>query len=181
MHELNPQIRIMQIASNIGRGIGELVFQLDLKERLEHEKRQWVDRKDWDIVVEFIAFLLHVANRFAFASIPSQRSLFITVCVLNAWAYLVKQMMHPDEPRREEIKEELWRLFDEREVEYGKYRWTTPENQPLKGDLFWEFGKRIAKLHGFENDFVATTEESMKAMEMVGILKQMFDDQLMAR
>lgn len=75
-----------------------------LKERMEGENREDINEQDWSLVVEFIVFLLHVTNRLAFTYIPSVRGAFITMCVFNAWGYLIKRMVHPDGPRREEVR-----------------------------------------------------------------------------
>ncbi len=163
------KIRVIKIAADLAHEIVRLVFVTILGGKMEAQKREDVNEQDLNIVIESIGLLLHVTDRLAFSLIPSLRALFMNTCTWNAWSYLVGEMIDADESRREEISRGLVEEHNERQIEYAEYQWPIEDDQ-FRKSVYWEFGKRLAKVQGDEEDFVVVTQESMRATNWVQVM-----------
>lgn len=90
------------------------------------------------IIFEFIVFYMHIADRESYAILGKEkRNLFMDTLVENVALNFT------------EYKEELRKLYNERQLEYALYRRYFPEkDEGTGGTLFWEFSKIVAEETG---------------------------------
>jgi len=162
--------RVISTAADLAHEIVRLVFVTILSEKMEAEKREDINEQDFAIVIEFTGLLLHVLDRLAFSLIPSNRSLFMDACAWNTWTFLVQELIDADETTRQEMSTQLLMDHNERQIEYAKYHWPIKGDQPTKGGLYLEFGKRLAKMQGEEEGFFDVTQKSLRAHILVQVM-----------
>jgi ribosomal protein L29 len=160
-----------ELAGTLALEIVEYVLRTVLRERLAAESRENVTEQDWSIVVEFVAFLLHFVNRAAHAAMPGNRFPFVDLCVVYSWQHVVERMVRSDDVLRGSLAEQLVSLSNEREREYAEYRFASQAGQSQRGELLWEFGKRIAQVEGRADDFYAAMEAMARAVTCIEALR----------
>ncbi len=159
--------RVATIATKFGCVMAALASQAPPEIAKRGSQTEEVAGQSWDIVVEFVAFLLHLTSRVVSTRIPSHRTIFVNCVAVGALHYLFYGALSPenvvDEELARESARELLDLFDEREQEYAAHA--------LDGDLFWEFGKRIGETIGIVDDFYVAMEAAGQASSMFTALR----------
>jgi hypothetical protein len=111
------------------------------------------DAKIWELQIEEILFCLHLLDRIVSSMLaPDARAVFMTAtfeAVRDSLSGLLKNGAEVDNFRRW-----IGDVYNARQTEYAEYTYpdTDPKNnRPSKGELFWEFGKKMAFLVGDTN------------------------------
>jgi len=126
-----------------------------------------------EIIIEMIAFYMHVANRLAFRDLGSQTlpefSKRLTVAVANAVAAALN-----DEISSVVTIAQLRDKYNERESEYAQYAQFVPEgDEPMEKTLFWEFAKvMFNRFRGSDNTFDLLQMRSVLLHGMLPFLKK---------
>ena len=131
-----------------------------------------------DIVVEFLIFFLHQYNRTLFAWLgESKRNELMDSVLVELFVWLAERNHEELSKGYEHLTVDTFGeylehlavaklrnlpdLYNEREREYAKYAEAPENGKGLAGTLLWEFGKRIAKAMGRENDIFIIMEASL--------------------
>jgi len=136
---------LKQKAEFVGDNI--ILTSTDIMEALyKNEPYKSIDnQKAQEIWQEFIFLFTHIADRAAFAllELESERAVFVDY-LMN---HITKKMLNfkSSEVSEDTFKSALSDSFNERQEEYSKYTMDKPEeDKGYAGNLFWEFGKKIA-------------------------------------
>lgn len=106
------------------------------------------------VFFETILFYLHYTDRLAFGYLSTeQRGTFIDALV-EAMADVLDEA-HPSGQEKADFRLMFREMYNERQIEYGKYKLAAEKEEGLANTLFWEFEKRIIKMLGFEQDAIA--------------------------
>jgi hypothetical protein len=128
---------------------------------------------------EFLFFFTHIAMRYAFErlgheAIAKLQALLAPLLVdstTEAW------FGHWPDKFKAGIRKEFYHNINVAELEYSKCKKMFPEeNEGTKDTLFWELGKNIARLSGYENNpaiimhCLKVSVEQFKAMELDNLI-----------
>jgi len=140
---------IVDTSYQCGQEFKELIYEKfgkDSKEAMD----SWVQVK-----YEFLFFFAHLANRFALSKLGNNKRIklqdllgpMLVNCTTEAW------FGHWPEKYQEGIKNDFYNNINLAELEYSKCKKLLPEkDESPKDTLFWELGKNIARLSGYENN-----------------------------
>jgi hypothetical protein len=110
----------------------------------------------WYIVLELMAFSLHLADRIAFNVVgPEKRSRFMDALLISV-SFNLAQSIPTDtsSEARQRFQGQFVTLYNDRTGLYAPLRLHDGEGGPLAGTLFWEAAKVVADEH-FPNDVSA--------------------------
>jgi hypothetical protein len=112
----------------------------------------------WDIVLELIAFSLHLADRIAFNAVgPEKRSLFMDALLGSTSFHLTQSILtDTSSEARQRFQTGFLTLYGERTGFYAPLQIPSDGEAPVKGTLFWEAAKGVANAY-FPNDVAAAT------------------------
>lgn len=106
------------------------------------------------VFLESLLFYIHFTDRLASAYLTTeQRGVFMDAFLAAIRDVLLESQ--PDEKAREDFSGILEDTYNERQVEYSKYKMQAEKDEGLGGTLFWEFEKRILKIIGIHEDALA--------------------------
>jgi hypothetical protein len=123
-----------------------------------------------EVQADFLCFYAHLVDRVAFTAIgPERRSQLMDLIFPNL-AQSLAITYFPERPdAQREYSALMLRTMDEFSAEYMHYP-TPREGASLKGTLLWEFGKRLSRTLGRENDPWIVTAAGMLNGTMVKAL-----------
>lgn len=129
---------------------------LQLIEQLEKDaKDKKPNEKFSEIFLEAIILYVHFTDRIAFQLLETeQRDFFIDALMAEVIDILTEAQ--PTAEKKALFGSIVGDMYNERQVEYSKYKMAAAENEGLGGTLFWEFGKKVSSLIGFEQDAITT-------------------------
>lgn len=112
----------------------------------------------WDIIIELIAFSLHLADRIAFGAVGAQkRSRFMDALLSSISSNLAQSITSDTSPEaRQQFRRRFFGLYDERSFLYSQMQFPSNGKAPLKGTLFWEAAKGAANAY-FPDDTASAT------------------------
>lgn len=108
--------------------------------------------KEWQVVAEYMFFLLHLCDRVAFGVLPlADRDAFMGDLVRLTLKRFSDACVSATGKARdvEQLQKEVLGAAMDRHSEYGGYKSEPAEGEGLRGTLLWEFGKRISQAVGF--------------------------------
>ncbi len=118
------------------------------------EERKIDEKKIGEVFFEMLLFNLHYVDRSAFSHLGAEkRNVFMDTMLIE----FVQAMSITHDRGIEEAQfcSSFVEAYEERGKEYEKYKKSFPEkNEGTKDTLFWEFGKKIARVLGLENDAI---------------------------
>jgi hypothetical protein len=117
-----------------------------------------LNKEAWDIILELMAFSLHLADRIAFNAVgPEKRSRFMDALVGSVSSNLVQSLLtDTSSEARQRFERRFLALYEERSVLYAPLQLPSGGEAPLKGTLFWEAAKGVANAH-FPSDTASAT------------------------
>lgn len=148
-------------------GIGDLALAIvDTSYKCGQEFKELIDKKigkdskeamtSWvQVQYEFLFFFTHLAMRSAFSKLGNDKrnklqdllGPILVNSTTEAW------FGHWPTKFKEGIKNDFFTNINNAEIEYSKYKKLYPEKaEGSKDTLFWELGKNIARLSGYENN-----------------------------
>lgn len=104
---------------------------------------------------EFLFFFTHLAMRFALSKLGNDKRIKLqeSLCPILIYSTTEAWFGHWPEEYKEGIKNDFFTNINTAEIEYSKYKKLFSEkDESFKDTLFWEFGKNIARLSGYENN-----------------------------
>jgi|ERR1039458_1736214 hypothetical protein len=136
--------------------------------KIRHE-----EESNLELVIEIIAFYMHVANRLAFRDLGSQQVSKFSHRLMVVVANGVTTALHHDLSSVDVISQ-LRDTYNRREVEYAAYRKFVPDgDEPMAGTLFWEFTKVLFYLFiNSDNTFDLLQIRNTMVPEICGFLKK---------
>lgn len=117
-----------------------------------------LNKEAWNIVLELMAFSLHLADRIAFNAVgPEKRSQFMDALIDSASSNLVQSILtDTSSEARQHFRRRFLTLYGERSGFYAPLQLPSGGEARLKGTLFWEAAKGVANAY-FPDDAVSAT------------------------
>ena len=106
------------------------------------------------VFFETILFYLHYTDRLASGYLSAEQRSVFSDALVAAMADVLQEAQ-PSEQGKDEFRLIFASMYNERQIEYGKYKMTEEKNGGLANTLFWEFEKKIIKILGFDQDIMA--------------------------
>lgn len=105
-----------------------------------------LNKEAWDIILELVAFSLHLADRIAFGAVgPQKRSRFMDTLLSSVSSNLAESIISDTScEARQQFQRRFLGLYEERSVFYSPLELPSGGKAPLKGTLFWEAAKGVA-------------------------------------
>ncbi len=127
-----------------------LLFQQIKKD----QRSRNTEGKSGEVFFEIVLFYTHFIDRQAFQFLNQEQRYIFMYAFIEESRSLLNQTFYKD-TEEEEFQNYYNSLWEQRQIEYGQYKSIMAENdQGFAGTLFWEFGKKIAKILDSENDIV---------------------------
>lgn len=150
--------------------ITEDVLQ-QLRELKEKNKTIEVDEQKTDeTFFEFLFFFVHLIDRISFSYFDiKRRNIFMDVLFVE----LREELSRFQEGGIESLqfREFLNQNYNRKQEEYSKYsKWFPEKNEGTKDTLFWEFGKKIAKILSAEMDIFVIMIVQMLSVEFLKVM-----------
>jgi hypothetical protein len=124
---------------------------------IEYLEKDAEDQKPKDkfveIFLESVILYVHFADRIASQLLKTNQRDFFMNALINEVTNIFSESQ-PTEEQKELATSIIGDLYNERQSEYGNYKMAAEENEGLGSTLFWEFGKKIANIVGFERDTI---------------------------
>ena len=128
----------------------ELLFNQLADKDMEIEHTFEVAQTFRKLFLEFSLFYVHFTDRQAFAYLEAnEREFFIDSLFVEMRTLLTSALSHSFEDLDQEMKffADFGNAYNERQVEYGKYKKMVAEkDEGLGNTLLWEFEKKIAQI-----------------------------------
>ncbi len=112
------------------------------------------------IFFELIFFYIHLTDRFAYQYIGHEgRVEFLDTFLIKLTQNLAEQhKINGAQIDDTTFLSSFNEAYIQRQKEYGDYKLDAEKGEGLKGTLFWEFDKRVAKILGYEEDSLIITD-----------------------
>jgi hypothetical protein len=117
-----------------------------------------LNKEAWDIILELVAFSLHLADRIAFNAVgPQKRSRFMDALIGSVSSNLAQSILtDTSSEARQRFQRGFLALHQERTNFYSPLQVPAGGETPVKGTLFWEAAKGVANAY-FPGDTASAT------------------------